>query len=55
MKMIHVPSGITGTFVREIKPTGKPYTTHIMTDTGIYFAPSYEFKEFKPETQQLHE
>jgi len=45
--MIHVPSGITGYFIKEIKPTGKPLTTHIETVKGLFFAPSSEFLEIK--------
>lgn len=43
--MLHVPSGITGTFIKEIKPTGKPLTTHINSNKGVFFAPSSEFIE----------
>lgn len=45
MRMIHALTGIMGTFIKEYKPTGKPYTTQIMTIKGIYFATSYEFAE----------
>jgi hypothetical protein len=43
-KLKHVLTGNTGYFIKEYKPTGKPYTTQIQMDNGkIYFAPSNEF------------
>lgn len=41
---MHIHTGNTGVFIKEYKPTGKPYTTQIKMNNGkIYFAPSYEF------------
>lgn len=45
MELLHLPTGIKGIFIKEYKPTGRNYTTQIMTDKGIYFAPCSEFIE----------
>lgn len=47
----HKQTGNVGLFLKEYKPTGKPYTTQIQLNDGrIYFAPTHEFEEIvKPE------
>lgn len=41
----HVPTGITGFFIKEYKPTGKPLTMQIkLLDNRIWFAPKSEFE-----------
>lgn len=42
----HRATGNVGLFLKEYKPTGKPYTTQIqLSDGRIYYAPSCEFEE----------
>ena len=45
-KLLHIPTGQNGEFVKEYQPTGKSQTTQIKLNDGrIYFAPSNEFIE----------
>lgn len=47
LRLTHV-SGVSGIFIKEYTPTGKPDTTMIKCDDGkIFFAPSSEFKEMR--------
>lgn len=43
-ELIHIPTGIIGTFIKAYKPTGKLLTIQINTVNGIYFAPFNEFE-----------
>lgn len=46
--LMHIITGNIGVFLKEYKPTGKPFTTQIkMEDGRIYFAPSHEFRAMK--------
>ena len=41
----HIPTGHTGFFIKEYKPTGKPLTMQIkLPDNRIWFAPVCEFE-----------
>lgn len=41
----HIPTGHTGFFIKEYKPTGKPLTMQIkLLDDRIWFAPNFEFE-----------
>jgi len=41
----HIPTGHTGFFIKEYKPTGKPLTMQIkLLDNRIWFAPKCEFE-----------
>ena len=41
----HVPTGLTGFFIKEYKPTGKLLTMQIkLLDNRIWFAPKSEFE-----------
>lgn len=44
MKLKHIQTGNIGIFIKEYRPTGRPFTTQIKLDDGrIYYAPSCEF------------
>ena len=41
----HIPTGHTGFFIKEYKPTGKPLAMQIkLLDNRIWFAPKCEFE-----------
>jgi hypothetical protein len=41
----HIPTGHTGFFIKEYKPTGRPLTMQIkLLDNRIWFAPKCEFE-----------
>ena len=46
MKLRHIKTGFEGTFIKEFKPTGRPYysTVILLSDGKEYAAPSYEFE-----------
>ena len=46
MKLRHIKTGFEGTFIKELKPTGRPYysTVILLSDGKEYAAPSYEFE-----------
>ena len=46
MKLRHIKTGFEGTFIKEFKPTGRPYysTVILLSDGREYAAPSYEFE-----------